>query len=296
MKAIRLGTLFLLLSNSAFALNDLGSLDDARKNHPAIFVSGNVLEYTINKINGYVYNGEAKQMFEGVGRNGDAQLYRKAELDAKANLCKFLTKNDTTLSVQMSGSRKLYEFVEGKMRRVILFVAKQDVSVIKKEVGVFPRRADDRKKTIETTPPASIAQCNDALTNSAAQKKDPEIVAVVAKDRLAECLERIAKDHTDCIAMSMAAEIYSSRGATSDARNLYAKIVDRVAADESMDKEYAASLLLAAAEFEQKAGNGELALKYYRLIIRCDGLRRWRLTEEIEEANKNISLLLLKAF
>ena len=53
MKAIRLGTLFLLLSNSAFALNDLGSLDDARKNHPAIFVSGNVLEYTINKINGY---------------------------------------------------------------------------------------------------------------------------------------------------------------------------------------------------------------------------------------------------
>ena len=56
MKATHLGTLLLLLSNSAFALNDLGSLDDARKNHPAIFVSGNVLEYTINKVNGYVYN------------------------------------------------------------------------------------------------------------------------------------------------------------------------------------------------------------------------------------------------
>ena len=295
MKATHLGTLLLLLSNSAFALNDLGSLDDARKNHPAIFVSGNVLEYTINKVNGYVYNGDAKQMFEGSGRNGDAQLYRKAELDAKANLCKFLTKNDTTLSVQMSGSRKLYEFVEGKMRRVVLFVAKQDVSVIKKEVEICQRRADDDKTSV-TTPLTPIAQCNDAITNSVAQKKDPETVAVVAKDRLAECLERIAKDPTDCIAMSMAAEIYSSRGATSDARNLYAKVVDRVVADEGMDKEFAASLLLAAAKFEQKAGNGELALKYYRLIIRCDGLRRWRLTEEIEEANKNISQLLLKAF
>ena len=111
----------------AFAIIELGSLDVARKNHPAVFVPGNVLEYTVGTVNGYVYNGEAEKCFDGDMAESDAELFQEATLDAKKNLYKHLTKEDKTLTVRMNGVKKLYEYSEEKMRRVVLFVAKSDV-------------------------------------------------------------------------------------------------------------------------------------------------------------------------
>lgn len=122
-------TLSIFVSITAFAINDFGPLEKARKNHPAIFVPGNVIEYTIGNEIGYVYNGEAEKYFEGELGESDANLFREASLDAKKNLYNFLVKDDRSLEVQMSGARKLYEFVESKMRRVVFFVRKDRVSV-----------------------------------------------------------------------------------------------------------------------------------------------------------------------
>ena len=77
--------------------------------------------------------GEAEKCFDGDMAESDAELFQEATLDAKKNLYKHLTKEDKTLTVRMNGVKKLYEYSEEKMRRVVLFVAKSDVEIQKRE-------------------------------------------------------------------------------------------------------------------------------------------------------------------
>lgn len=112
----------LALCCPAHALNDLGTLDQARAEHPAVFVPGNVLAYTIAGVQGYVFNGEAERCFTGTLAESDADLYREAVLDAKKNLRNYLAKRTPSSAYQLSAVRKLYEYTDGKMRRVVLFV------------------------------------------------------------------------------------------------------------------------------------------------------------------------------
>ena len=268
--------LSVLTSMTVFALDDLGTLEKAREEHPAIFVPGNVLEYTIGNEIGYVYNGEAEKCFEGELAESDAELFQEASLDAKKNLYDFLTKDDKSLEVQMSGVRKLYEFAEAKMRRVVLFVGKDKVSVTAR-----PKRKLELSDSTAATP---------VQTDGKAVENDG------ARDMLPIYLDAIAKSPTDCISMSRAAKLYARRNDIQAAKKMYSRVVRQVVADEHMDKEFAAGLLSEAARFEAANGDGDCALKYYRLIIQCDTMRRWSLREQVDEANKNISQLLLKVF
>ena len=301
--------LSILMSMTAFAVNDLGSLEKARKDHPAIFVPGNALEYTIDNEIGYVYNGEAEKCFEGALAESDAELFQEASLDAKRNLYKFLTKDDKSLEVQMGEARKLYEFAEAKMRRVVMFVCKDKVSVVAKSKlnhGVSNSVVD----TVEAKAPVVVKNMNSQerseaqlITNVAmAATLDPvsndrkDVEKETPADMLPIYLDAIAKSPTDCISMSKAAKLYARRNDIATAKKMYSRVVKQVVADEHMDKEFAAGLLLEAAKFEAANGDVDCALKYYRLIVRCDGMRRWSLHEQVDEANKNISQLLLKAF
>ena len=300
-----------------FAIDEFGSLDAARKEHPAIFVPGNVLEYSVGDVPGYVFNGEAERFFEGGMAESDSELYQEAVLDAKSNLLKFLKQKSKIDSLQMKGVVKLYEYSEGKMRRVVLFVAKKDVSMclsqsvcLSQENAV--RRDDDRDATkmqsdkggVAQEPPKGVDPSATLKTNLAVEAtalgkpKTAEVnVSVTAKvDKITVYLKQIADNPNDCIAMSKAAKLYARQGGLVEAKVLYSKIVNLVIADERMDKEFASGLLMEAARFEKGIGDVNLALKYYRLLIRCDGLRRWKLTELVDEANRNISQLLTTVF
>lgn len=301
--------LSILTSMAAFALNDLGPFEKARKDHPAIFVPGNVLEYTIGNEIGFVFNGEAEKCFEGELAESEADLFQEASLDAKKNLYNFLTKDNKSLEVRMSGARKLYEFAEAKMRRVILFVGKDNVSVTVKSnrnldvsnpvadhiavnaAVVAPKTNSQELMERESATNATVS------TNSAALQEDRKAVENgSARDMLPIYLDAIAKSPRDCMSMSKAAKLYARRDDLAAAKKMYSRIVKQVVTDEHMDKEFAAGLLLEAGKFEAATGDIDCALKYYRLIIRCDGMRRWSLYEQVDEANKNISQLLLKEF
>ena len=260
----------LAFSLSSFALNELGAFDDARAKNPAIFVPGNVLEYAIEGVSGYVFNGEAEQCFSGNMAESDSELYQEAVLDAKSNLRKYLAKRTKSDAFQLSAVRKLYEYPDGKMRRVVLFVAKESVSALPAQ------SASASSKQVAVRPNRAVSVSNEKARE--AQKT--------------EC--RTGANETDCIAMSKAAKTYARQGNISEARVLYERIVKVVLTDEKMDKEFASGLLVEAARFERDRGDLNRALKYYRLLIRCDGLRRWRLHELVDEANRNISSLLLK--
>jgi hypothetical protein len=87
--------------------------------------------------------------------------------------------------------------------------------------------------------------------------------------------------------------MYIRQGDLVKASRMYADIVGQVISNERIDKEFGAGLLMEAAKFERRYGDTNTALKYYRLLVRCDGLRRWKLDEKVSEANKNIADLLL---
>lgn len=267
----------------AFALNDLGPLEKVRKDHPTIFVAGNVIEYTIGNEIGYVYNGEAEKCFEGELAESDAELFQEASLDAKKNLYNFLTKDDKSLEVQMGEARKLYEFTEAKMRRVVMFVGKDKVSVTAK-----PKSNLEVQDAVDDP---AVAKVPAVERNNDSQGRT--VATSIVNDAVSTSL---TKSPMDCISMSKAAKLYARGNDIASAKTMYSRIVKQIVANERMDKEFAAGLLLEAAKFETANGDIDCALKYYRLIIRCDGMRRWHLSEQVNEANKNISQLMLKTF
>lgn len=299
----------LALCQSTFALNELGNLAEARDKHPAVFVSGNVLEYSIAGTPGYVFNGEAEKCFAGDMAESDSELYQEAVLDAKNNLRKYLVEHAGTKAFQMSGVIKLYEYPDGKMRRVVLFVAKEAIisarlvrstlkdglktnMVSNTEGGLTSTATSVASSTISSNTIASLSSNSTSCVKSLGRGCDEKTAKV---DKLAIYLKQIKDDPNDCIAMSKAAKTYARHGNLTDASMLYARVVKVVLANEKMDKMFAAGLLMEAARFEQNNGNINHALKYYRLFNRCDGLRRWKLNDMVDEANKNISALLLKA-
>ena len=60
------------------------------------------------------------------------------------------------------------------------------------------------------------------------------------------------------------------------------------------DKELAADFLLEIAEKEASRGGFATALKHYRLILRCDSLRRWGMEDVVQKANAAVSRVALK--
>lgn len=121
---------------AAFAANELGSLSEARKHYPAVFVSGNVLPYTVAGVEGYTYVGEAEQYFTGNQAESDAELYQEACLDAKGNLLAYLKKSHPSCEITLSGATVMYQYAEGKMRYVVCFVPKDAVLIRKVKRGI----------------------------------------------------------------------------------------------------------------------------------------------------------------
>lgn len=146
------------------SVGELGSIETAKRTHPAVFVPRNVLAYVVNGEDGYVFGGEAVQRFKGNLASSDSRLYREARLDARRNLYKFLTKGDKTKSVEMSGARTLYEYNEGDIRRVVLFVAMKNVSV---------NTASPNRATNAESPPSAQLLTNmiSSVVNTAAVEK-----------------------------------------------------------------------------------------------------------------------------
>ena len=301
----------LVLCFTSFALNELGALDTARAKYTSLFVPGNVIEYTITGSSGYVFNGEAEQCFTGDMAESESELYQEAVLNAKNNLRKYLVEHKKVDAFQLSAVKKLYEYPEGKMRRVVLFVAKDAISACTEPtVAIATNKVLISKGTsnpARKSEMSSMGPTNGVISSSKTVTSDANTKSCVTRteqsyddaasrvDKIAIYLKQMKDDPNDCIVLSKVAKIYARQGRLADASILYSRIVKIVLSEEKMDKMFAAGLLMEAARFERNNGNVDHALKYYRLFNRCDGLRRWKLHDMVDEANKNISVLLLSA-
>lgn len=282
----------MFIATKGWGLNDLGTISEAKKTHPAIFIPGNVLKYTVSGVKGYVYNGESEKCFSGDMAEKDSELYQEAVLDAKRNLIVFLCKQNPNAEISIQGAVKLYEYPEENMRRVVCFVKEDMVSI----------KGKSAKRITEASKELKVSIVN---TNKPTQKVVKELVKEPIKEKshlpkmsgdrspLDSCLREIAKNPSDCTYRSRAAKMYFRQGDLAMASRMYAEVVSQVVSNEHIDKEFGAELLIEAAKFERRYGDINTALKYYRLLVRCDGLRRWRLDEKVSEANKNIADILL---
>ncbi len=155
-----LAILLLALAPQSVALDELGVLAEAQRKHPAVFIPGNVLRYTLADTPGYLFNGEAEQDFSGDLSESDSELYREALADAKVNLSAFFAQKVPGKTLTLRAVRTLYAFPEGKLRRVVCFVAEGDISFSEPtppETLPPPKPSPQPKENHEEANPACFA-------------------------------------------------------------------------------------------------------------------------------------------
>lgn len=266
---LTVGRCFLLLGATCAALvavaaNELGPLPDAQKRHPAVFVSGNVLPYVIAGVEGYTYAGEAEQCFAGGMAETDAELYQEARLDAKGNLLRFLKKERPSCEISMSGGIVMYQYPEGKIRRVVCFVAKEAVS-FREQCNAIP---------------------DGMPTNAQKVASIPHSARVLAAEK------SVADNPDDCLLRCRLARALIKDGRETQASVQYEAVLKIVISDRDIDKTIASESLSEGAQFFETVGSIERALKFYRMLVRCNDMRHWNLSDEILRANRKIEELL----
>lgn len=276
--------IMVMIARAGFCIDDFGPLEKAKKALPAIFVPGNVLIETCNGAEYYVYNGVSERCFSGAMAEPDAELYREAVADAKRNLFACLTKGDKRKTVELSGVTIAYQYSEDKLFRAICLVPKSKVVVRLEQPPKSP--CDTSADTNNTV---ALLVENDFET---VKKEMPPQSSV--EDRISAYKEKLAVQPNDCVTVMRLARLYERNGDFANADTCYRKIVSAVVSDEKFDKELAADFLLEVAEKEESRGDFATALKHYRLILRCDSLRRWGMEDVVQKANAAVSRVALR--
>lgn len=276
--------IMVVIASAGFCIDDFGPLEKAKKALPAIFVPGNVLIETCNGADCYVYNGVAERCFSGAMAEPDAELYREAVADAKRNLFAHLIKGDKRKTVELSGVTIAYQYSEDKLFRAICLVPKSKVLVRLEQPPTPP--CDTSAATNNTVAP--LVQ-KDAET----VKKEPSPHPSV-EDRISAYKEKLVGHPDDCVTAMRLARLYERKNDFVNADTCYRKIVSAIVSNEKFDKELAADFLLEVAEKEESRGDFATALKHYRLILRCDSLRRWGMEDVVQKANAAVSRVALK--
>lgn len=273
-----------IIASAGFCVDDFGPLEKAKKALPAIFVPGNVLIETCNGVEYYVYNGVAERCFSGAMAEPDAELYREAVADAKRNLFAHLTKGDKRKTVELSGVTIAYQYSEDKLFRAICLVPKSKVVV---------RLAQPPKPPCDTSAVTNNTVAPLVKKDAEADKKEMSPLPSV-EDRISAYKEKLAVHPDDCVTAMRLARLYERNSDFANADMCYRKIVSAIVSNEKFDRELAADFLLEIAGKEESRGDFATALKHYRLILRCDSLRRWRMEDVVQKANAAISRVALK--
>ena len=273
-----------MIASAGFCIDDFGPLEKAKKTLPAIFVPDNVLIETCNGAECYVYNGVAERCFSGAMAEPDAELYREAVADAKRNLFAHLTKGDKRKTVELSGGTIAYQYSEDKLFRAICLVPKSKV-VVRLEQPPKPP-CDTSVVTNNTVAPLVKKDAEDVKKEMSPQTS--------VEDRISAYKEKLAVRPDDCVTAMRLARLYERNGDFASADTCYRKIVSTIVSNGKFDKELAADFLIEIAEKEESRGDFAAALKHYRLILRCDSLRRWGMEDIVQKANVAVSRVALK--
>jgi hypothetical protein len=112
----------------ASAWNELGPLEQVRREHPEYFGKGAVHEVEVDGESYWLFTGDGIRERKLLGT--DSEAYREAALDARRNLLRHLTGNVQGAKAEVSGIVTAYRLSDGLIRRVVCLVPKENVSVV----------------------------------------------------------------------------------------------------------------------------------------------------------------------
>lgn len=307
--------LFILLCFSVllYGQQKKETLDTIRNRYPDLFVDAHVIKVTYDNQQGYMYRGNAEQLFSGDFAEPASELYAEAELDAKANLYEYFKKDDENIVVVIRRARIILNYKEGNIYGCIFFVPEDSVSVnkvqeqsiqiksdilkspnvINQDSDIRDRKAnisqEDKNKSISENAAADAAAKNMPTSQTqpihTTKKEKPEVIQKVHKSDDA---------NQTIISYLKLARRSVRRKEINKAEMAYREAIMIVTNDESIDRLIAYETVLEAADFEVANGNRAMALKYYRLFLKCNHTRNWKLSHYASEVNHLISLLLAK--
>jgi len=317
-KYIFVAILFIAFGISCAMSATFGDLNSAKKKYPDIFIPKNVVEMKYQGTQCYVFNGMAEQYFSGELAETDAELHREAEMDAKCNLYSFLSKGNSHIVISVSGIHSVFTYKEGKFYHAVFVVPKENVSIKTKttpaqpQVLVSPQAIDhgtaqssgkttlsvpptaNEKKDISGTNNITIVIIDTAQSASGKLENTCPDQSVSIDERLKKYTEKLQNNPADIYLMIRIANLYKRTGNTNKANQFYYRAIEQSLDDKNGNKVIAMHVMLQAAQFEEECGNYPKALKYYRLFIKCNNLKKWGMNTTVNEVNAKISKLLLR--
>ena len=276
------GIIFLVICMcfEAFAFEDIGTLTDARKSHPEIFIPGSVNTLDFKSQTHYVFSGESEQCFTGEFVESTSELYDEATLSAKNNFFEFMTKGNKNLSVNMSGTTVLYQYNDKKIYTVILAVPKKQVTITKNNPATFRAEQESpsaislvmpqQSKTTTTivAPEESVHKTVSQETQSAVTESTAVNIGNPTQRRIEKYISRIKKDPDDIISHIRLGELYEQEENFNEAISSLRKAVKLIGESQYFDNAETIRILLKTAELCEQGKRYNLALKYYSLLLK----------------------------
>jgi hypothetical protein len=121
--------LVLVAAFPARAWDELGTLEEARRAHPALFRKGAVSRIEVDGVEHWAFSGDSDRR-DGFPVLSDTERYAEAALDARRNLLRHVTGGARNVTAEASGIVVAYRFPDGPARRVVCLVPVENVRVI----------------------------------------------------------------------------------------------------------------------------------------------------------------------
>lgn len=293
------------LAVTGLAHDEFGPLAEAKVRHPEFFEAGAVLEASLGNDIWYVYCGDAEKCFS---EETDSELYQEAEIQAKTNFLEYFVRQEKTksVSVSVSGARRMYELAADNMRYVVMGAPKASVRVAISQVVPAPdvpvTAVKDVPKESKPLPIANVPAQGDCPVDGGMSTESEKPALRVApptdkpsdeneemgdEEKLNILRARLERRPDDFNVRMRMARIFARQGKPKRAVRNYADAVRMMVVDVYTDRDEMASAVCEAAEFEERNGAGALALKHFRVLQRIGN------QQQIAKATGRISFLLL---
>lgn len=258
-------------------MNEFGSLESAKAQHPEFFKPGNVTEALLDSEPWYVYCGDAEKCFDD---EVESELYEEAEVQAKCHLYNHFSKDNPAVRVSAEGARRMYQFAESEFRYVVVGVPKSGVTVTvspapvadgpESIIPVPSAQASAAAPKISPSPPNPTLEAEVSAKRSALGVVDAHKVAenspVDDEARLKAYRKRLAENPNDYHVRMRMARLFARQGNPRRACRNYADAVRIIANDPYSSQDEKSSAIKEVADFEAASGFGGAALKHFRLL------------------------------
>ena len=244
------------VASGAMAFEDLGPIETARRDHPNIFIPGEVNAVDINSAAHYVFSGQAERCFPD---ETDSELWEEATMSAKNAFYVHLSGEKEGVKISMSGCRPLYRLHDGNVFTMIMCVPRDKVVITTEKPAA-------EKHDPVAEPPGSSSE----VAQTTAVEDQPAVQEEVHVDidlRIAKMRERLDANPADWRVRRRLAKLFVAKGNNVKAAKFYDTAVRGALKDKDVLEEERVEIVYETARACEAGSQMHLAIKYYRMLL-----------------------------